>query len=72
MTPLWAPKVFTKVFTKVLKPAIKPLRTIGIGLVVYMDNMLLMTNSEHLIQERTYIYSSILPEEPGSTTRNLY
>ena len=31
------------------------LRSIGIRLVIYMDDMLLMANSKHLILEQTYI-----------------
>jgi len=44
-----------RVFTKVLKPAVELLRPIGIRLVIYMDDMLLMANSRHLILEQTYI-----------------
>ena len=44
----------TRVFMKVLKLAIELLRTLGIRLVIYMDNMLLMACSEQIIQEHTY------------------
>ena len=44
-----------RVFTKVLKPAVELLRSIGIRLVIYMDDMLLMANLKHLILEQTYI-----------------
>jgi len=44
-----------RVFTKVLKPAVELLRSIGIRLVIYMDDMLLMAKSKQLIQEQTYI-----------------
>jgi len=43
------------VFTKVLKLAIELLRTMGIRIVIYMDDKLLIANLEHLIQEHTYI-----------------
>jgi len=38
-----------RVFTKVLKPAVELLRSIGIRLVIYMNDMLLMANSKQLI-----------------------
>ena len=44
-------------FTKVLKPAVELLRSLGIRLVIYMDNMLLMANSKQLIQ----LQSSVFP-----------
>ena len=43
-----------RVFTKVLKPAVELLRSIGIKLMIYMDDMLLMANSKQLIREQTY------------------
>ena len=45
-----APRVFTKVF----KPAVELLSSIGIRLVIYMDDILLMANSKQLIREQTY------------------
>ena len=44
-----------RVLTKVLKPAVELLRTLGIRLVIYMDDMLLTASSVQLIQEHTYI-----------------
>ena len=44
-----------RLFTKVLKPAIELLRTIGIRLVIYMDDILIMASSEQLIQKHTYV-----------------
>ena len=38
-----------RVFIKVLKPAVELLRSLGIRLVIYMDEMLLMANSKQLI-----------------------
>ena len=44
-----------RVFTKTLKPAIELLRSMGIRMVVYMDDMLLMASSKQMIQEHMYI-----------------
>jgi len=57
------------VFTKVLKPTIELLRTIGVRLVIYMDDMLLMASSEHLIQEQTYVALFLL-ENLGFVVNN--
>jgi len=54
--------IVPRVFTKVLKPAVELLRSIGIRLVIYMDNMLLMANSKQLIREQTY--TSVSSGEP--------
>ena len=43
-----------RVFTKTLKPAIELLRSMGIRMVIYVDDMLLMVNSKKSIQEHTY------------------
>ena len=44
-----------RVFKKVLKPAMELLKSIGIRLEIYMNNMLVMANSKQLIQEKAYI-----------------
>ena len=44
-----------RVFTKILKLAIELLRSLGIRMVIYMDDMLLMASSKELIQEHTYV-----------------
>ena len=54
-----------RVFTKVLKPAIELLRTLGIRLVIYMDDMLLMASSVQLIHARAHIHSTLSPGESG-------
>ena len=41
------------VFTKTLRPVISTLRELGIRLVVYIDNVLLMASSEALAREHT-------------------
>ena len=43
-----------RVFTKVLKPAIELLRAIGIRLVIYMDDMLIMAHSNQMLREQIY------------------
>ena len=43
-----------RVFTKVLKPAIELLRAIGIRLVIYMDDMLIMAHSKQMLREQIY------------------
>lgn len=40
-----------RVFTKLLKPVIEKLRTMGIHLVIYMDDMILMAASTHLLRK---------------------
>jgi len=49
-----------RVFTKTLKPAIELLRGLGIQMVIYMDNMLLMASSKQSIQEHTHITIFVL------------
>lgn len=44
-----------RVLTKVLRPAVKMLRSLGIRLVIYMDNMLLMANSKQKLTEHVQI-----------------
>ena len=41
-------------FTKILKPAIELLRSTGIRLVIYMDDMLIMARSIQLLREHIY------------------
>ena len=43
-----------RVFTKILKPAIELLRSTGIRLVIYMDDMLIMARSIQLLREDIY------------------
>ena len=43
-----------RVFTKVLKPAIELLRSVGIRLVIYMDDMLIMAHSKEMLREHVY------------------
>ena len=43
-----------RVFTKILKPAIELLRSTGIRLVIYMDDMLIMARSIQLLREHIY------------------
>jgi len=40
-----------RVFTKILKPAVEMLRSLGIRLVIYMDDMLLMAESKQKLME---------------------
>ena len=41
-------------FTKTLKPVVEMLRSIGIRLVIYIDDMLLMASSSKLLTEQVY------------------
>ena len=43
-----------RVFTKTLKPVVKMLRSIGIRLVIYIDDMLLVASSSKLLTEQVY------------------
>ena len=43
-----------RVFTKVLKPAIELLRSVGIRLVIYMDDVLIMAHSKEMLREHVY------------------
>ena len=44
-----------RVFTRVLKPAIEMLRSLGIRLVIYMDDILLIASSEQQLSEHIQI-----------------
>ena len=48
-----------RVFTKVLKPAIELLRSVGIRLVIYMDDMLIMAHST----QRACVSSAVFARE---------
>jgi len=49
-----------RVFTKTLKPAIELLRELGILLVIYMDDMLLLANSRSVLVEHIYTAMYVL------------
>ena len=44
-----------RVFTKILKPAMEMLRSLGIRLVIYMDDMLLMAESKQKLMEHVHL-----------------
>ena len=49
-----------RVFTKVLKPSVEMLRSLGIRLVIYMDDMLLMASSEQMLMEHIQLSMYLL------------
>jgi len=44
-----------RVFTKILKPSVEMLRSLGIRLVIYMDDMLLMASSKQTLTEHVQL-----------------
>ena len=58
-----------RLFTKVLKPVVERLRSIGIRLVIYIDNMLLMAPSSTLLREQVFATLFLL-ENTGFVINN--
>jgi len=50
-----APSSAPRVFTKILKPAVEMLRSQGVRLVIYMDDMLLMAESKQKLTEHVQL-----------------
>ena len=59
----------SRVFTKVLKPVVERLRSIGIHLVIYIDDMLLMAPSSTLLTEQVFATLFLL-ENTGFVINN--
>ena len=59
-----APSSAPRVFTKILKPAVEMLRSQGVRLVIYMDDMLLMAESKQA--NRTRPVDIVSPRESGA------
>ena len=49
-----------RVFTKILKPCVEMLRSLGIRLVIYMDDMLLMASSKQTLMEHIQLTMYLL------------
>ena len=49
-----------RVFTKILKPCVEMLRSLGIRLVIYMDDMLLMASSKQTLTEHVQLTMYLL------------
>ena len=49
-----------RMFTKILNPAIKRLRSLGIRLVVYMDNLLIMATVVEMLREHVHMMLFLL------------
>ena len=58
-----------RVFTKILKPVVETLRSIGIRLVIYIDDMLIMAPSSQLLREQIYTTLFLL-ENTGFVVNN--
>ena len=49
-----------RVFTKILKPSVEMLRSLGIRMVIYMDDMLLMASSKQKLLEHVQVSTFLL------------
>jgi len=69
--PLLWPMHSPRVFTKVLKSSVEMLRSLGIYLVIYMDDMLLMTSSKQELMNHVQMSLFLLENRSLSTAKNL-